>query len=62
MNAQRRTAALTFLAIVFLATVSAVAWTINTYDWGIALMLLVPLLVYGLIRLARRLEEWVDPP
>ncbi len=33
-------------------------WLINNRDWGVALMLLAPFLVYGLMRLGRALEGW----
>ncbi|MBS9403460.1 hypothetical protein KG088_07450 [Halomonas sp. TRM85114] len=41
------------------------AWLINNRDWGVALMLLVPFAVYGLLRLGRLLEGWAratSPP
>ncbi|MDR5866841.1 hypothetical protein [Halomonas koreensis] len=41
------------------AVVLPLAWLINTRDWGVALMLAVPVAVYGLLRLGRRLEGWV---
>ncbi|QFU00199.1 hypothetical protein FIU83_00905 [Halomonas sp. THAF5a] len=47
------------------AVVLPLAWLINTRDWGIALMLLVPVVVYGLLRLGRVLEGWaraMPPP
>lgn len=51
------------LAVVawFLAALAAVlplVWLINNRDWGVALMLLVPFVVYGLLRLGRALEGW----
>lgn len=46
------------------AVVLPLAWLINTRDWGVALMLVVPFAVYGLLRLGRALEGWarVSPP
>lgn len=41
------------------AVVLPLAWLINTRDWGVLLMLIVPLAVYGLLRLGRALEGWV---
>lgn len=49
------------VAIWCLAAVALVlplAWLINTRDWGVALMLIVPFVVYGLLRLGRALESW----
>ncbi|RTR04495.1 hypothetical protein [Halomonas nitroreducens] len=39
-------------------------WLINTRDWGVVLMLVVPFAVYGLLRLGRALEGWAraTPP
>lgn len=33
-------------------------WFINTTDWGILLMFLVPFAVFGLIRCSLRLADW----
>lgn len=40
------------------AVILPLVWLINNRDWGVALMLLVPFLVYGLMRLGRALEGW----
>ncbi|MBB3230727.1 hypothetical protein [Halomonas stenophila] len=40
------------------AVVLPLVWLINTRDWGVALMLVVPVAVYGLLRLGRALEDW----
>ena len=51
--------------LVAVAVVLPLAWLINNRDWGVALMLLVPFVVYGLLRLARALEGWAraaSPP
>jgi len=40
------------------ALVLPLVWLINNRDWGIGLMLVVPFVVYGLMRLARVLEDW----
>lgn len=37
-------------------------WLINNRDWGVALMLIMPAVVYGLMRLGRRLEHWARAP
>ncbi len=56
-NPRFATAVAIGLAIA-VAVVLPIAWLINTRDWGVGLMLLVPFIVYGLIRLARVLEAW----
>ncbi|MGC3875213.1 hypothetical protein ACPF7Z_18340 [Halomonas sp. GXIMD04776] len=50
-------------AVIFLAVVIPVAWIINTKDWGVAMIFPAPFIVYGLMVVARRLDEWVraDP-
>lgn len=40
------------------AVVLPLVWLINDRDWGVALMLPVPFVVYGLLRLGRALEGW----
>ncbi|MBB3190369.1 hypothetical protein [Halomonas cerina] len=46
------------------AVVLPLVWLINNRDWGIGLMLLMPFVVYGLLRLGRALEGWAraTPP
>lgn len=46
------------------AVVLPLVWLINNRDWGVALMLAVPFVVYALMRLARALEAWAraTPP
>ncbi|MGM0693840.1 MAG: hypothetical protein ACQEUN_10635 [Pseudomonadota bacterium] len=44
--------------LVAVAVVLPLAWLINSRDWGVGLMLLTPLVVYGLMRLGRALEDW----
>ncbi|MDI5891188.1 hypothetical protein [Halomonas rhizosphaerae] len=50
--------------LVAVALVLPLVWLINNRDWGIGLMLLVPFVVYGLMRLGRVLEGWAraTPP
>ncbi|MBB3329652.1 hypothetical protein BDK63_000492 [Halomonas campaniensis] len=50
--------------LVALAVITPLAWLINTRDWGILVMFVVPFAVWGLIWLGRRLAEWagVGPP
>ncbi|TDO15254.1 MULTISPECIES: hypothetical protein [Halomonas] len=47
------------------ALVLPLVWLINNRDWGVALMLAVPFVVYALMRLGRALESWArasEPP
>ncbi|WP_290649097.1 hypothetical protein [Aquisalimonas sp.] len=60
MNQHRRTIAYSTVGAAFLLVIATLAWTINSYNWGVALMLVAPFVVYGLIRLARRLDAWAD--
>ncbi|WP_373182102.1 hypothetical protein [Halomonas campaniensis] len=50
--------------LVALAVITPLAWLINTRDWGILVMFVVPSAVWGLIWLGRRLADWagVGPP
>ncbi|WP_346795932.1 hypothetical protein R5M92_10760 [Halomonas sp. Bachu 37] len=43
-----------------LGVVLPLVWLINNRDWGVGLMLLVPFVVYGLMRLGRLLEAWAN--
>ncbi|MDN3555832.1 hypothetical protein [Halomonas maura] len=57
--------AVTAWCLAAVAVVVPLVWLINTRDWGVALMLLVPFAVYGLLHLGRALEGWarcVLPP
>ncbi|WP_048305671.1 hypothetical protein [Halomonas sp. PR-M31] len=46
-------------AVIFLAVIIPVAWIINTQDWGVAMIFPAPFIVYGLMVLVRRLDDWV---
>ncbi|MCL7941760.1 hypothetical protein M8009_15835 [Halomonas sp. ATCH28] len=50
--------------LIAVALVLPLVWLINNRDWGIGLMLVVPFVVYGLMRLGRALESWAraTPP
>ena len=50
--------------LVALVVISTLAWFINTRDWGILVMFVVPFTVWGMMRLGRRLADWagVGPP
>ena len=50
--------------LVALVVISTLAWFINTRDWGILVMFVVPFAVWGMMRLGRRLADWagVGPP
>lgn len=56
--------AVTAWCLAAVAVVLPLVWLINNRDWGVALMLLVPFVVYGLLRLGRALEGWAraTPP
>jgi membrane protein implicated in regulation of membrane protease activity len=45
--------------LVFLAVVIPVAWIINNKDWGVAMIFPAPFIVYALMVVARRLDDWV---
>ncbi len=57
---RRQVIALSLLLISAIIAVSLLALGINTFDWGVALMLLAPFVVYGLIRLWRVLDSWAN--
>ncbi|MDX5333904.1 MAG: hypothetical protein LPK58_07635 [Gammaproteobacteria bacterium] len=48
--------------LVALAVIAPLAWLVHTRDWGVALILLAPFVIYGLMRLARTLADWADTP
>ena len=50
--------------LVALVVISTLAWFINTRDWGILVMFVVPFAVWGMMRLGHRLADWagVGPP
>ncbi|CDG55362.1 hypothetical protein E0L35_17745 [Halomonas sp. ATBC28] len=56
----RFVAAISLWSLVALGIVVPLVWLINNRDWGVALMLLVPFIVYGLMRLGRSLEAWAN--
>lgn len=56
----RLVVAISLWALVALGIVVPLVWFINNRDWGVALMLLVPFIVYGLMRLGRWLEAWAN--
>lgn len=45
-------------AVVLLVVVTPVAWIINNKDWGVAMIFPAPFIVYGLMVMVRRLEDW----
>jgi uncharacterized membrane protein len=57
---RRRQLAFAVAAGVILLIVTLVAWLINTTDWGIALVVVGPFIVYGIIRFARKAEGWAN--
>ncbi|MGR4066423.1 hypothetical protein OCT51_01115 [Halomonas sp. LR3S48] len=62
MTNPRLTIAVAVGLAIGLAVVLPIAWLINNRDWGVGLMLLVPFIVYGMMRLARVLEAWARNP
>ena len=48
--------------LVALAVIAPLAWLVHTRDWGVALILLAPFVIYGLMRLGRTLADWADTP
>ncbi|MBS3667854.1 hypothetical protein [Vreelandella boliviensis] len=56
----RLVVAISLWSLVALGIVVPLVWLINNRDWGVALMLLVPFIVYGLMRLGRSLEAWAN--
>lgn len=45
-------------AVVLLVVVTPVAWIINNKDWGVVMIFPAPFIVYGLMVMVRRLEDW----
>lgn len=62
MSVSRPAIAVVIGLLVSLAVIVPLAWLINTRDWGVVLMLLMPFVIYGLIRIARGLARWANPP
>lgn len=60
MTRQRFVVAISLWFLVALGVIVPLVWLINNRDWGVALMLLVPFIVYGLMRLGRLLEAWAN--
>ena len=60
MNLTRRYAAFATMGLAFVLAMAAMAWVINNHDWGVAMMLLAPFVVWALIRMARRLDAWAQ--
>ncbi|MBL1267290.1 MAG: hypothetical protein COA87_005960 [Halomonas sp.] len=56
----RLVVAISLWSLVALGIVVPLVWLINNRDWGVALMLLVPFIIYGLMRLGRLLEGWAN--
>lgn len=54
----RATIAILIGAVIFLAVMIPVVWIINNKDWGVAMIFPAPFIVYGLMVVARRLDDW----
>ncbi|PMR77405.1 hypothetical protein [Billgrantia endophytica] len=61
LTMSRPVKAMLFGVIAAFVVLTPLIWLINTRDWGIFLMLVVPFVIYGLIHAGRRLAEWADP-
>ncbi len=60
MGRQRHYLAFAAAIAIALAVIGTLAWLINSNDWGIALIFIAPLIVWGLYRIARRLDQWAQ--
>ena len=60
MSRWRFVVAVSLWFLLALGIIVPLVWLINNRDWGVALMLLVPFIVYGLMRLGRLLEAWAS--
>lgn len=60
MSRMRLVVAIILWSLVALGVIVPLVWLINNRDWGVALMVLVPFIVYGLMRLGRLLETWAN--
>lgn len=60
MSRRRFVVAISLWSLVALGVIVPLVWLINNRDWGVALMLLVPFIVYALMRLGRLLEDWAN--
>lgn len=58
MNRFRLTLALLLGLLICAVLVIPFILAINSYDWGVALLLVAPLLVWVLMKIAKRLENW----
>ncbi len=58
MSRSRRALAVSLGIFLCLAVVIPLALAINRFDWGVGLILLAPLLIWGLIRSGRALDGW----
>lgn len=56
----RKTLALLVGLLLTALMVSAFALAINRYDWGVALILLAPLLVWLVLQMGKGLERWAN--
>lgn len=64
MASKRPVIALCLGLLAAVAVMLPFVWVINNRDWGVVLMFIAPVIIYGLIRLARKLSEWAgsSPP
>lgn len=58
MNRFRLGLALSLGLVVCAVLVIPFVLAINSYDWGVGLLLVAPVLVWVLMRIGKRLEDW----
>ncbi|MCB1700386.1 MAG: hypothetical protein H6985_11715 [Pseudomonadales bacterium] len=58
MSGPRQAFALVVGIAVCVLVITPFALAINSFDWGVGLLLVAPVLVWLLLRAGRRLERW----
>lgn len=58
MSASRKTVALVSGIVICLLAVTPFVLAIKSFDWGVGLILVSPVLVWLLLRVGRALERW----
>lgn len=59
-NKRRKVFALITGVIICTLLITPFVLAINYYDWGVALLLVAPLVVWLLIRMGKALERWAN--
>jgi hypothetical protein len=60
MSTARKAIALVIGIAVCALAVTPFALAINSFDWGVGLLLVAPLLVWLLLRIGKALERWAN--